>query len=168
MSIEQKELARWAMEHALKRGCQESRVLLYEGSDTEFEVRNEQLDRLQQSTERQMAFHLFVDGRYGAFSTNRLVKEELAVFIDEAVDAVRYLAPDTDRKLPSPDLYVKGKANSLHLFDEAYQHISPDQKLTIAQRSSGRSHGCRQTAVVRAIKLERRTFHALLGCQQRF
>lgn len=121
------------MEHALKRGCKASRVLLYQGSDTEFEVRNEQLDRLQQSTERQMAFHLFVDGKYGAFSTNRLVKEELTAFIDEAVEAVKYLAPDPNRKLPSPELYFSGNAPSLQLFDEAHQQVSPDQKLSLAK-----------------------------------
>ncbi len=135
-SIEQKELAKWAMEYALHRGCEAARVLLYEGSDTEFEVRNDQLDRLQQSTERQLAFHLFVDGRYGAFSTNRLVKEELTTFIGEAVDAVRYLAPDRDRKLPAPELYFKGNAPSLQLFDEAYQQIDPDQKLSIAKETA--------------------------------
>jgi len=141
LSIEQKELAQWAMEHALNQGCQEARVLLYQGSDTEFEVRNDQLDRLQQSTERQLAFHVFVDGKYGAFSTNRLVKDELALFINEAVEAVKYLAPDTDRKLPSPELYFSGKATSLQLFDDTYNQIGPDQKLDLAKETAAEIFG---------------------------
>jgi len=136
LTIEQKELARWAMDFALLQGCQEVRVMLYEGSDTEFEVRNEQLDRLQQSTEHQMAFHLFVDKRYGAFSTNRLLKDELAAFIREGVEAVRFLAPDPDRLLPSPDLYYKGDGESLRLYDNAIEQLEPDIKLAVVRAAA--------------------------------
>lgn len=136
LSDEHKKLARWAMEYGLKQGCQAARVTLYAGSDTEFEVRNHQLDRLQQSSENQLAFHAFVDGRFGSFSTNRLEKHELEKFIGNAVDAVRFLAVDSDRKLPDPSFYYQGGIDLLELFDPAFSTIHPDRKLAIAHAAA--------------------------------
>ena len=74
---ENKKLAQWAMEFALKNGCQASRVSLYNGSSSSFEIRDMKIDRLQQASENSLVIQLFVDGRYGSFSTNRLDKKEL-------------------------------------------------------------------------------------------
>lgn len=131
-----KAIAAWSLEQAIKQGCQEARVILYEGTDTEFEVRNDQLDRLQQSTEHQLLFHVFVDGRYGSFSTNRLVKEELSPFIREAVEAVRFLAPDPHRKLPDPARYFTGQGADLGLFDPGISNLHPDTKLDLAKAAA--------------------------------
>ena len=58
---ENKKLAQWAMEYALKNGCQASRVQLYNGSSNSFEVRDMKIDRLQQASENSLAIHLFLD-----------------------------------------------------------------------------------------------------------
>ena len=76
---ENKKLAQWAMEFALKNGCQASRVSIYNGSSSSFEIRDMKMDRLQQASENSLVIHLFVDGRFGSFSTNRLDKKELEV-----------------------------------------------------------------------------------------
>ena len=73
---ENKKLAQWAMEFALKNGCQASRVSIYNGSSSSFEIRDMKMDRLQQASENSLVIHLFVDGRFGSFSTNRLDKKE--------------------------------------------------------------------------------------------
>ena len=80
---ENKKLAQWAMEFALKNGCQASRVSIYNGSSSSFEIRDMKMDRLQQASENSLVIHLFVDGRFGSFSTNRLDKKELESFIQE-------------------------------------------------------------------------------------
>ena len=49
---ENKKLAQWAMEYALKNGCQSSRVTLYNGSSSSFEIRDMKIDRLQQASEQ--------------------------------------------------------------------------------------------------------------------
>lgn len=66
------------------------------------------IDRLQQASENSMVIHLFVDGRYGSFSTNRLDKKELEKFIRNGIDSTRYLAEDKARTLPDASLYYKG------------------------------------------------------------
>ena len=101
---ENKKLAQWAMEYALKNGCQASRVSLYNGSSSSIEIRDRKIDRLQQASENSLVVQLFVDGRYGSFSTNRLNKKELEKFIKDGIDATRFLAEDKARSLPDRSL----------------------------------------------------------------
>ena len=42
---ENKKLAQWAMDYALKNGCQAAKVLLYSSSNTSFELRDAKMDR---------------------------------------------------------------------------------------------------------------------------
>lgn len=127
-----KKLAQWAMEYALKNGCQSSRVTLYNGSSSSFEIRDMKIDRLQQASENSMAIHLFVDGRYGSYSTNRLDKTELEKFIKDGIAATRFLAEDKARALPDASLYYKGGAADLGLIDPDFESIQPDDKVALA------------------------------------
>lgn len=43
---ENKKLAQWAMDYALKNGCQAAKVLLYSSSNTSFELRDAKMDKL--------------------------------------------------------------------------------------------------------------------------
>lgn len=132
ISNENKKLAQWAMEYALKNGCQASRVAIFSGSNSSFEVRDTKIDRLQQASENMLVIHLYVDGRYGSFSTNRLDKKELEGFIRNGIDSTRYLAEDTFRVLPDPSRYYKGGQPDLELLDPKFNSIQPDEKVAIA------------------------------------
>ena len=72
-----KKLAQWAMDFALKNGCQAAKVVLYANSNTSFELREAKMDRLQQASESGMGINVYVDGRYGNYSTNRLDRKNL-------------------------------------------------------------------------------------------
>ena len=87
---ENKKLAQWAMEFALKNGCQASRVSIYNGSSSSFEIRDMKMDRLQQASENSLVIHLFVDGRFGSFSTDRLVTVSLPLASWRRTRRVRY------------------------------------------------------------------------------
>ena len=56
-----KKLAQWAMEYALKNGCQAAKLVLYTNSNSSFELRDGKMDRLQQSTENGLGLNLYVD-----------------------------------------------------------------------------------------------------------
>jgi len=127
-----KELAQWAMEYALKNGCQASRINLYYGSNASFEIRDMKIDLLQQASENSMSIQLFVDGRYGSYSTNRLDKKELERFIKEGIETTRYLAEDKARALPDPSLYYKGGKPDLQMNDPQFPSIQPDDKVAVA------------------------------------
>ena len=97
-----KALTQWAMDFALKNGAQSAKLVLYNNSSSSFELRNAKMDRLQQSTENGLSISLYVDGRYGSFSTHRLDKKELETLILNGIESTRYLAPDASRVLPDP------------------------------------------------------------------
>ncbi len=132
ISNENKKLAQWAMDFAVKNGCQAARVSLYNGSSSSFEIRDMKIDRLQQASENSMSIHLFVDGRYGSFSTNRLDKKELESFIKNGVASTRYLAEDKARTLPDASLYYKGGGADLGMFDAKFDTVNPDDKVSLA------------------------------------
>ena len=114
---ENKKLAQWAMDYALKNGCQAAKVLLYSSSNTSFELRDAKMDRLQQASEGGLSLSLYVDGRYGSISTNRLNRKELETFIKNGIDSTRYLAKDEARVLADPSRYYKGGKPDLKLYD---------------------------------------------------
>ena len=77
ISNEHKKIAQHAMEYALKNGAQACRVNISASTDTSFEMRDKQLDRLSQSSENSMSIELYVDGRYGSVSSNKVNKEDI-------------------------------------------------------------------------------------------
>ena len=123
------------MEYALKNGCQAARVSLYNGSNSSFEIRDMKIDKLQQASENSLSINLFVDGRFGSFSTNRLDKKELEKLIKNGVDSTRYLAEDLARTLPDPSLYYKGGGSNLQLYDAKFDSVNPDDKVALAMQT---------------------------------
>ena len=129
------------MDYALKNGCQAAKLTLYTNSNSSFELRNGKIDRLQQATENGLSLNLYVDGRYGYVSTNRLDKKELETLIKNGIDSTRYLAVDEARVLPDPSRYYKGGLPDLQLFDKKLYAISPDDKLDLAKAAAEEAMG---------------------------
>ena len=127
-----KELAQWAMDFALQNGCQACRISIHTGTECHFDYRDLLLEKLQQASESSMNIELFVDGRYGSFSTNRMHKQEIEKFIKQGIVSTRYLEPDECRVLPDIALCFDGKAPDLNLYDKQITDIAPDEKLQIA------------------------------------
>lgn len=128
-----KQLAQWAMEYALKNGCRQTRVNLYSGSESTFALRDAKVDNLKQASENGMSIQLYVDGKYGSISTNRLDKKELGTFIRNGIEATRYLAKDEARGLPEAERYYQGGKPDLQLHDPKYAAINPDDKVALAK-----------------------------------
>lgn len=130
-----KDTAQWAMELALKDGCQAARVSIITANNNSFEYRNTQLDRLHQSSENKLYIELFIDGRYASFSTNRIEKGGLEAFIKEGIISTKYLAEDICRQLPDTARYYKNNGSDLDLYDASFDKISTDRKLDIAKQA---------------------------------
>ena len=136
-----KKLAQWAMDYALKNGCQAAKIVLYANSNSSFELRNAKMDRLQQASESGLGISLYVDGRYGTYSTNRLDKHELETFIKNGIESTRYLAVDEARVLPDPSRYYKGGMPDLELYDNAFHALDPDRKVELAREAAEEALG---------------------------
>jgi len=79
-----------------------------------------------------LSIQIFVDGRYGSISTNRMDKKELVTFIGNGIASIRYLAVDEARTLPDAARYYKGEGTDLQLYDNRFSAIQPDDKVALA------------------------------------
>lgn len=136
-----KKLAQWAMDYALKNGCQAAKVLLYSSSNTSFELLNAKMDKLQQASEGGLSLSLYVDGRFGSISTNRLNQKELETFIKNGIESTRYLAKDEARVLTDPSRYYKGGKPDLELYDSQLASLDPDAKVALAEKVADEAMG---------------------------
>jgi PmbA protein len=93
------------------------------------------LDRLHQSAENKLYIELFVDGRYGSFSTNRIEKAGLETFIKEGIISTKYLSEDPFRQLPDSSRYYQDNGKDLDLYDNSFDSVSTESKLELLKQS---------------------------------
>lgn len=131
-------IARRCMEYALEKGADSVRVSLGKSVLDSLTMLNGELDKVSRSADRSVFMYLFVDGRYGTFSTNRLDEKELEDFVGKAVDMVRMLGEDGYRCLPDPERTAKDakSGNELGLFDERYSGRDAGMRLEAAGKLS--------------------------------
>ena len=87
---------------ALENGADAVRVYLSKSGIDSCNILNGELDKVTHSADRSIYFYLYVDGKYGTYSTNRLVIDELKEFILNGIAMTRMLGEDPCRKLPEP------------------------------------------------------------------
>ncbi len=126
-------LAEWAVKFAQDNGANDAKVSIYNSTNSSIDVRDEKIDKIEQTIEKGLTISLYVNNRYAAASTNRIKKEELKTFIKEAIEGAQYLAEDEYRKLPAPELYYKGGGKDLKQYDSKIDKIEPDEKIKIVK-----------------------------------
>ncbi|MDR2383214.1 MAG: TldD/PmbA family protein [Prevotellaceae bacterium] len=141
IAAEYKSLAKEAMQFALDNGANKARVSISSGSNSSFEYRNKNLDKLQQASENRMEIELFVDERYGSYSTNRIEKASLFKFISSAIESTRYLDKDPMRTLPDPARYYKGAMFTLDTYDKKFDEANVETKLALARNMVDEIYG---------------------------
>lgn len=134
-------LAKWAMNHALNNGAQEVSVSISNSKSSSVEVREDKIDKLEQAIENGLSIRLFVDKKYSAHSTNRLKKEDLEYFIEQAIEGTKYLSEDEFRSLPEPALYYKGDARDLQTLDSNFDKVLPQKKIDLAFAAEKEAYG---------------------------
>lgn len=130
-------IAQQALEMVLKAGAEQARVVLTESTINSYSLLDGELERLQHSLSSSLYFQLYVDGKYGTFSTNRMEKGDFEKYLREAVASTKLLAPDTCRGLPDPKYYFRGEALDLKQCDPAYHDINPDAKRELLEKLGG-------------------------------
>lgn len=138
LTAEEIRIAENCLAKALAAGASGARVTLNKSLMELFGTLNGELDKVSHCLDRSMSVCLFVDGRYGTFSTNRLVENELDDFIKRSVATVRMLAEDPCRELPDPSRTAKNAltGKELELYDPAYPDLTPDERLKMAMEAS--------------------------------
>ena len=127
-------LAKQCVELALNKGVSEIRVSLSKCTLDSISLRDGSIDKVIHAADRSIFIHLFINNKYGTYSTNRLDINSLDDFLDKAIDNTLMLAEDKARKLPNPSRCAKDamSGNELGLIDKDYFSIDSDMRLDSA------------------------------------
>ena len=138
--ITEKELdfVRQALDMARRAGAQHARATLSKSEEDLVATLDGEVDRVTHCADRSLSLALFVDGRYGSYSTNKLDPASLEGFIARAVAATRMVAEDTLRVLPDPARCCHDAltGNELGLVDPARDSMTPAARQQIALNAS--------------------------------
>lgn len=132
------EIARHCISYACANGADSARVNLNKSGIDGCNMLNGELDKVTHAADRSIYLYLFVDGKYGTFSTNMLEKDKLEDFIIKAIDMVRMLGTDPCRRLPDPSRTERHAktGRELGLYNEALEQSDSDSRLRIANAMS--------------------------------
>ena len=117
-----------ALQMAREAGAAQARIALERSVENSATVLDGRLDKTLSSSGSTLFIQLYLDGRYGSFSTNRLEESALREFIRHAAAAVRLITPDPCRQLPDPALCWKGPARDLQQYDPAIETLTPEAR----------------------------------------
>jgi len=126
------------IEKAVGKGASKVRVTLAKSTMDLIGTLNGQVDKVTHCFDRSMTLCLFIDGKYGSYSTNRIDERDLDSFLDRAVAMTGFLSEDRFRDLPSIDR-VENNARSgyeLGLYDNDYENITPERRRELALQAS--------------------------------
>ena len=138
ITSEERSIARHCIEYAMTKGAEGVRLSLNKNVMDSCSMLNGELDKVSHSADRSIYLYLYVDGRYGTFSTNRLDTEELESFIDKAIVMVKMLGEDRCRRLPDPARTAKDATEGMELglYDSHYEGCDSDSRLKKAEEMS--------------------------------
>ena len=134
ITAEELELTRQALRTAREAGAQNARATLNKSTEDLIATLNGEVDKVTHCEDRSLSLSLFVDGRYGSFSTNRLEKDSLREFIFKAAGITRLLAEDPCRHLPSPDRQCRTAVTGqeMQIFDPGVEDIRSEDRIASA------------------------------------
>jgi len=138
LSDQEMALARKCLEMAAESGASDARISLNKSLMDLVLLRDGELDKVTHSGDRALQINIFADGRFGSFSTNRMVEEELRRFISQAVDTVRMLAPDPHRRLPDRERIERGAVTGyeMGMYDPEYEKMEAPERIEMARKAS--------------------------------
>lgn len=125
---------------AKKAGAQGCFASMSRFRSVSVEVRDQKLEKVQESTDSSLSIELYVDGRYSSHSSNDLRAESLSQFVEEAVALTRALEVDKYRELPNAELFAKAHPD-LKLFDPAVESEDVETRLDRAMEVNARVAG---------------------------
>jgi len=123
------ERARQAVELARAAGAADAWATAGEERHTSLAVRDGKPETVSEATTRAVEIRLYVDGRYGIYSTTDLREPRLRDFIREAVPLTRQLQADPDRRITPPGLFPSATGPDLQLWDGAASRLETGRRL---------------------------------------
>ncbi len=138
---EKYEIADLVIKHALKNGANQVAVSIDDRTSRRIEIREQKIDRLEESIGNSLTVSLYVDKKYSSNSTNLFKKSDLLKFVESAIASTRYLSEDEFRYLPDKELYYKGGGEDLKTIDLTINDIDPKTKIDLAREIENEIYG---------------------------
>ena len=138
ITSEERNIARHCIEYAMRLGAEGIRLSLNKNEMDSCSMLNGELDKVSHSADRSIYIYLYVDGKYGTFSTNRLDEKEVENFISKAIVMVKMLGEDRCRRLPDSERTAKDACGGMELglYDSHYEGCDSDSRLKKAEEMS--------------------------------
>ena len=137
LTTEEMALAKHCLAFAREQGADAVRITLTKSLMNLVGLLNGEVDKTAHALDRSLQLQLFVEGRFGSFSSNRLEKEGLESFIREAIGTVKMLETDAFRALPAPERLAKDAVTGreLDLYDPACESLTAEARRHLALSS---------------------------------
>ena len=130
-----------AVELALGAGADGAWASASASRSTSCQMRDGEVEKMQESISRGLSIELYVDGRYFTHSTSDLRPEFLRGFMAEAVKMTRALQPDEYRKLPDPKLFEGISEVDLEAADPSLAKLHAEDRIARCRAIDGRMTG---------------------------
>lgn len=121
--------AQQAVEMARAAGANDAWATAVQDRRLSYAFRDGQPETVSDSTKRGLELKLYVDGRYGVYSTTDLREARLRDFIREAVPLTRQLQADPQRRITPPALFPTASSDGLQLVDPRIAGLTREQRL---------------------------------------
>ena len=115
-----------ALEIASKHGAQNARIRAGRAQSLDISWRKGKIENMTSSGESSLVLKLFVDGKFGSYSTSDMRPESVENFIAKCIDITRLLEEDPARTLPDPEYYKDRSEEDLELFDPSVEATTPN------------------------------------------
>ena len=121
-----KDIASRAIEVAQKQGADAVYASVARSQDVEAQWRKSKVDTLSSAGQSSLVLRLFVDGKYGVYTTSDLRDESVDAFIGKGIAMTRLLERDPARGLADPSRYTGRAELDLEQYDETVAALRPD------------------------------------------
>jgi PmbA protein len=133
MSAELQSRAAQAVELARSAGANDAWATATQSRDVEFNYRDGSLEKVKDTTSRNLAIQVYANGRYSSHQTTDLNPDRLKSFVVEAVAITGALEPDEARQVTPAELFKGRPADDLDLIDDAVPVITRERRLEWAE-----------------------------------
>ena len=129
MPADMQKRAQDAVDMLLAVGADDAWATVQLSRDVEFSYRDGALEKVQDSTSKQLAVQVYANDRYSSHQTTDLNPDRLAGFLEQAVAITAALEPDAQRSLAPEELFAGRPDKNLDLVDGNVQALDRDQRL---------------------------------------
>lgn len=129
MSANLQQRAEQAVELAKAAGASDAWATATRSRDVQFQYRDGQIEKVKDTTSRNLTVQIYAAGRYSSHATTDLEPERLRQFVMEAVAITRALEPDEYRQITPAELFAGRSQDNLDLVDTAVAALTREQRL---------------------------------------